>query len=472
MTTTYTPVEYSATTRQVTLRDLLVILFRRRWIVLGISLPIIIFGIYGTLTTSDSYTASSQVLIEARSVETPAFRILNLDMDAFMNTAVQVAQSIPVAQKAAELLVDSIPALKKEYPLLTGLDTVDDVRDLILLKISCGQVAESRILSINFSHTNPRLAILAVGAVTDAFIAYNIESRQNSSATEYYAEKITEVHSEIDSLINLRVLIFEQAGLSGFRENNESGIHQMRALEYEYFKTRAQREGLEKAYNGVLEAVRLNQDYMPTVHSAENSTLVGARSALDEAILNLAELRISYQDSSRFVQRQRELVDESRKLFVQERQSFLYDLKISLESVTQEEQSKFRDFNSYKAQILSYPVWESKIRAVEMRVNTKHDLLESLQMKFGEVRLKAESDQRISNITQLNAPSVSAAVGGGKKIIYLLLSSILGVVLGVVVALLVDAQGHRIFDPRQAENVLEIPVLGTISSRELPWSKP
>ena len=44
----------------------------------------------------------------------------------------------------------------------------------------------------------------------------------------------------------------------------------------------------------------------------------------------------------------------------------------------------------------------------------------------------------------------------------------LAVVLGLVVALLVDAQDHRIFDRRQAESRLEVPVLGAISATELP----
>ncbi len=55
----------------------------------------------------------------------------------------------------------------------------------------------------------------------------------------------------------------------------------------------------------------------------------------------------------------------------------------------------------------------------------------------------------------------------GKTIIYInvdgKLAGILAVALGLVVALVVDAQDHRIFDRRQAENMLEVPVLGAIS---------
>jgi succinoglycan biosynthesis transport protein ExoP len=467
LSTSYPPTEFKgAGNRQLSLRDLLVVLFRRRWIVLGISLPIIVFGIYGTLTSSDSFTASSQVMIEPRSVNSPTFRLMSVDMDVFMNTASQVAQSIPVATRAAAALVDSLPVLSEKDHLLEGLQSEGDLRDLILMRINAGQVGESNILSINFSHRNPHLALLVVGAMTDAFINYNVESQQNTSAIDYYSEQIGRVHAEIDSLMSERVGVYAQSGLSGFRTNNSAGIQQMRHLEYTYFQTRARREGMENRYEGNIEAISLNSDYMPNMKSGENPNLVKAKGALADAILDLAKLRIQHPDSSRFVMRQAEYMEEIRIKFIQERESFVRDMHIALESLRREEQSELTSLNAYKVDILSYPQWEQQIHALEMRVNTKKDLLESLQLKLGEVRLKGESDQRISNITALNVPTIGMAVGGSKKIIYLLLAGILGLVLGLVAALLVDAQDHRIFDRRQAEHVLEVPVLGSISPKE------
>ena len=100
------------------------------------------------------------------------------------------------------------------------------------------------------------------------------------------------------------------------------------------------------------------------------------------------------------------------------------------------------------------------------QAQTQLDLLESLHLKRGEVRLKAESDQRVSSVVSLNDPSINFDVAGSKKIIFLMISGILGLVLGSVAALLVDAQDHRIHDRRQAEQYLELPVLGAISPAE------
>jgi len=310
-----------------------------------------------------------------------------------------------------------------------------------------------------------------VGATTKAFIEYNVESQRNLSAIDYYSEQISAVHAEIDSLMEARVKIYNKAGLNGFKVHNSAGIQQMRNLEVSYYKIRAQREGLEKRYNMIVKAIEESPEYMPNMRTGENPNLVRANAILSEGIEDLDQLRIQHPDSSRFVRRQMEYVEDLRGNFERERESFVQDLRISLESMRQEEESQYLALKSYEAGILAYPEWERQLHSLDMRIDTHQDLLESLQMKLGEVRLKGESDQRISNITALNTPTIGVTVGGSKKLIYLVLASVLGVVLGLVVALLVDAQDHRIFDRRQAEQVLEVPVLGSISPGELPAGK-
>ena len=176
--------------QRTTLRDILMIVFRRRWIVLGVALPIILFGIYGTLTTADTFLASSQVMVEARSVETPSFRPTTVEYDILMSTVARVAESIPVATRAAEALIDSLAPLAAEDPVIASIGNVEDLRDVILGKISCGQVDEANILGITYKHENPKFAVMVVGAVTRAFMGYYVESQQNRNALDYYTEQI------------------------------------------------------------------------------------------------------------------------------------------------------------------------------------------------------------------------------------------------------------------------------------------
>lgn len=446
------------------LRDLLAVLFRRRWIVLGVAVPIIAFGFYGTLTTTASFTASSQVVLEPRAVEDPSFQQRPVDMDMLMSTAVQIGQSIPVATKAAEAIIDSLARFRAGREEIAMIESVEDLRDVILGGVDCMQVGESNLLSIRYTHADPEFALLVAGALTEAYIAYNIEKGQNTSAIGYYSDQIAETQAEIDELMSRRVAVYDRSGLTAFKMNNETGIQQMRALESSYYKARSRRTALQDRYEGVVSAIAADPDYMPSLLSAgRDDNLVSARSTYDEAVLDLTRLRQSFQDSSQHVVRQREYVEHTRQLFHNIRANLVSDLKIDLDMAASEEASLKESLDSYQAELLAYPALEKELYSLNVQIEAKRDLLESLQVKRGEVRLKVQGDERISNITQLNVSSMEMGVGGGKKFLYLMVACLFAVALAVIAAVLVDMQDHRIFDRRQAESTLQLPVLGAVS---------
>lgn len=458
-------VQYAqATGSTKSLRDLLVVLYRRRVLVLGIAGPIVAMGIYGALVTVAHYTASSEIRIEARSIEEPAFQQRPVEYEIIMSGAAQVAQSIPVADKAVAAVWDSLPAYAQRVESLQKIRDRHELRDVILSGVQGSQIGESNLLRITYQHEDPAFALLVVGAVTKAFIAYNIEKGRNSSAIEYYDDQISKAEAEIDTLLAKRVAVFAKSGLSAFEVNTESGIQNMRGLEASYYKAKSNRLGAQDRYNGVVAAIEADVDYMPSLSTAgQNANIIDARASYDKAVLALAQLRMTYQESSPHIQRQLEYVNETRRIFHGIRADFVRDLKINVDIALAEEQSLEQSLGQYRAGIEQYPALQRELYSIDLQVEARRELLKSLQTKRGEVRLKVQGDERISNIIPLNAPTLMMGVSSSKKFLYLALASLFAVVLSVLVAFAVDAQDHRIFDRRQAEDLLELPVLGAIS---------
>lgn len=446
------------------LRDVLVVLYRRRWLIAGVAGPIIAFGIYGALATIARYTASSELRIEARGVENPSFEQRPVEYDIVMSGATQIAQSIPVATKAAEAIWDSLPAYAATNDDLKLIGSKSALTDVILGGVRSSQVGESNLLKINFEHEDPRFALLVDGALTEAFVRYNVEKGQNSGAVAYYDDQIAKAGAEIDSLLAQRVAVFRNSGLNAFQVNNESGIQQMRSLESAFYRTNSTRMAVQDRYDGVRAAIVADPDYMPSLStSGQNANIIDARASYDKASLDLAQLRMTYQDESPLVQRQLKFVEETRRIFLSIREDFVRDLKINVDMAIAEESALARSLEKYRAGIEAYPALQRELYTIDLQVDARRELLKALQTKRGEVRLKVQGDERISNITQLNAPTILVGVGQGKKSLYLGLAVVMALVLGVLVAMLADAQDHRIYDPRQAETALDLPVLGSIS---------
>jgi len=466
--TQYSPTEYhpEAAGRSWTPRDVLMMLFRRRWVILGIALPIIVFAIYGTLTTVDSYFAESQVLLETRNPEDPTFRNLGVDYDILMSTASQVASSIPVAERAAITLMDSLPALKASDPHFANVDSEAEMVDILGGGVRCSQVGESNILSIGFSSHSARFSLMAVAAITEAYITFTADSKNNPAALDYYTEQINIVLANVDDLLAQRTAIFKEGGLSAFKQNNTAGINNMREMEYNYLKTKSDRKTLEDRIRDIKLFIVDNPDYAPLIQGTNSANMSGALSNLNDAKLKLAALRLSYNDSSIHVVRQREYIERARDIFVAERNSYVANLEQELHQIRVKEREQLAAYSGYKADILAYPGIENQIQTIDIRIASRRDLLETLELKRGEIRIKSESDLRVSNIVPLNKPSMGASIGGGKKMIYLVLAGFLALALGLVAALFIDVNDHRIYDGRQAQNFLNLPVLGAISEIE------
>ena len=202
--------------RGIDAKSILTIMFRRKAIILAVSLPIIAIATIGTLRSTDIMTASARVMIESKDRSELSYRNVRDNYDEIMATASQIGMSIPVSERAAAVLIDSMRVLAAEDKAFAGEISLDDLRGALLGGVDCSQVGESRILRIAFSDPNAHFALMAAKALTDAFITYSIEGGRNKNAASYFEEQIAFVHAEIDSLMALRAAILTESGYSTF----------------------------------------------------------------------------------------------------------------------------------------------------------------------------------------------------------------------------------------------------------------
>lgn len=337
------------------------------------------------------------------------------------------------------------------------------LRNALKSGIEAIQVGESNILELKFVHINPYFAVISVGAMTDAYINFNVSNVQNTRALDYYTEQIEELSSEIDSLMIRRADIFTDAGYTTLKSNMSAGISHIKGLEYSYFTTYSDRVALASRIKTIKEQIKENDEFVPSIQQGDNESLVGAKSNLDRQRLELAKLRKSYTEDSIWVQRQQELVQFAKQELKAAQNNYISDLEVSFQQIEKKEEALKEAVDIQKADLVGYPEVERQVASLDMRIDTQRDLLETLQMKRGEVKLSAESDLRISNITRLDKPQLISNVTGGKKIIYIIMAGIVGLALGLVMALFVENQDDRIYDNRQASQLLGIPVLGSIA---------
>ena len=440
-------------------KEILSIIIRRRWLILAIVVPIILAAFIGTLRTTSSVTASTLVMVEPRQPENPTLGGGSINDDVVMSTAAQLAMSIPVAEKAAAALIDSIPGLAENDMSMQGLDSEVDLMGALLDGVDCRQREESNVLQITYSHQNERFSLLAVGALTTAFIDYNIERRQNPRAINYYTEQIRSVQTEVDSLMTDRAVVLNSAGISAFTDNPTASVNQIRFLEQEYFRARSNRLGVEARLNQLEKVIIEDPEFVP-----RDDNLRGLKNTYEGRLAKLADLKSRYNEGAPQIESQKELIASARVDLDRGRRDHVEWLSLQLEESRSIEEALREAVELQQAGLNDYPEVARKVDSLNLQIKNRQELLGSLQFKRGEVRLKSGSDLRISNIIRLNDPSIESVVAGSKKVLYLGLAVFFGLALGLICAMLVDNQDHRVYSPRQVEQYLDTPVLGAVSS--------
>ncbi|MBU8869980.1 MAG: hypothetical protein KOO60_03785 [Gemmatimonadales bacterium] len=453
----------------MSLRDVVFVLYRRKWAVLVTSLPIILIGGLSLFNQTGSYTASSRVVVQLVGVDLPRWDVSGrgIDYRTELSTFSNIATSLPVVEIAAEALADSISIIQELDPNLLVLDQPGNLRNFLHGGIEVLPVGESRILEFRFSSAHYRISLMAVGAVRNAFIEYHIFGQKNRKALAYYEEQTELVRAEIDSLLALRTSVHETAGYSSFEHELQYDAGQLAEARSDLATEIILRRSLEVTYNGLLESLEGDPREFPMGEDESRSySMINWRNLVSKHEDELNSLLSVHTPESVQVLRQIELLNRTVERLMIEEMNYVKSMEISLLAAKEREKSMEENVRVLKKRNQRAPAAYQKISSLDTEIQSLRGLFEDLQGKMGEVRLSELADERVSSVLPLTEPEMMALFGGGQKFIYLLLIMVFGTATGIVVAFILEMMDHRILAPRQVEEYLKLPVFASVSKVE------
>ncbi len=452
--------------RGLTPRDLVFVLFRRRWIILSISLPIILVGGGSLLGRTGTYTATTRVLVELSNVDQPRWNITGrvIDFDREMSTFLNIAMSISVADRAVAALTDSLPVIRRLAPKLARLQGSTEFRDYLVKGLDVNVVGESSILEFRHTAENPRVALMAVGALRSAFMEYEDSGRRNLGAVAYYSEQIATVRAGIDSLLAVRGEILRQTGYPSLEDEMRFSVGTAADTESQLRKVQVEREQLEVEYallKGYLD--RDPREFPAGQDESRASTLVGWRDQVGKHENALNSILTVYTDDSLPARRQRALLESSLKRLREEEVAYTESVHLSLLSIRQREKTLQAQVDAIKNDNERIPEVYQQVAMLESDIKSLRDLLTAMQGKWGEVRMSEMADARVSKIVVLTEPELVAVLAGGKTMVYLAMIVLFAIALGIVGAFTQESLDHRIYAPQDIEENLKLPVFASVT---------
>jgi len=465
-TTHYSNVPVKAGASAISARDVVFMLFRRRWIILVISIPIIVIGGMSLFRQTGSFTAASRVLVELSKVDLPRWNTSgrNIDYDRELSTMFNMAMSLPVANMAAASLEDSLQVIKELLPNRSEIDQPGVLREFLLEKLDVSAVGESNILEFRFSSSQPRVSLMAVGAMRDAFVEYQVHGRRNFNAIDYYKEQLQSVQGQVDSLLSVRSRILTETGYSSIAVQMRNEVGQLADLESKLLEATALRKSLELEYRTLKTYLDGDPLAFPIgLDESRSFTLVQMRNKVSEHQDELNNILSIHTEDSIPARRQRSIVDSSLERLRLEEIAYVESIKLRLLSSQGRELTLKEQVGTLRLANARGPEAESRISFVDVEMESLRGLMKDIQTKLGEVRLSQMADERVSSVTPLTEPEILLVLSGGKTMVYFIMIAIFALALGIVVALVLESMDHRVYHPKDIEENLKLPVFASVT---------
>ncbi len=442
--------------RQAASREFFSIIFRRKWLILGLFLVTTATVVGIAFTTPVEYASSGSVLVrrgEFTSALSPNRQLFN-NWEEDLGSEVAMAKASQVLARAREILADSATAYGEKIPLDGG-------------RVDVEVSGKSNVLLIGYSDLDPVVA----HRVCDALITAYLEFRQNRLSVGkpqgFFKAEITRVDSLVEVRMAEREAAAEAGGLVDLEQQPREWMSQAGSLEQRRNEAAAELAEAEAALR-MMEKLRQNPDIdLPTLGNVfaftNEAALVDLKRKIVDQETRIAQLSERFREDSPEVSNAKETLVTLRALLRREVEARLQMSASRIELLRARLGVVDRDLGTIQGQLAGVP-------AKQRRLNDLDQEIKSLRSRHDELTKAADIANVTENTSQgtsvvLLSPAGPAVARNTRDYVRLALAPAFSLVVGIGLAFFIDGLDLTVRTANQAEEYLEVPVLATLSER-------
>jgi uncharacterized protein involved in exopolysaccharide biosynthesis len=442
--------------RQATAREFLAVLFRRKWIILGLFLITTATVVTVAVMTPAFFISSGRLLIkrgERQSVLRPDRQIFS-DWEQELGSEMQILKSAPVVKRARELLL---------------MESEKEHRSMMLdpASIDVEVMGKSNVMAVGYTAPDPVVAQAACRAVMDAYMEYRRNKLNGEQPREFFEKQIADLDARIEARLEERRRYTEATGIAIPLQQTQSWLGQETLLEQrrtDVSTDLAAAQSVEEAMKKMLS----DQDIdLPTFDGANQftneSALIALKNRVVEQQARIAQLTETLRDDAPEVVAARQTLETLQGLLHKEVEarvrlagSRTTQLKSRLAVIEQELADIHR-------QLVTAPEDLKKMDEVENDLSSLRSRLKDLTDSRDQAMITANTSQDVNVV--LLAPAGVATPGNQLDIVRLLLAPAFSLLVGIAIAFFIDGLDLTVRTANQAEEYLDLPVLASLSER-------
>jgi succinoglycan biosynthesis transport protein ExoP len=454
-----------------------------RFLIIGCFLAALVVGATMTLLMTPVYTAQATLQIDreaARVIDsedvTPRENMMQ--GEEFFQTQYGLLRSRSLAERVIESLGlassnEALEALGVEPPEAGGTATAQaSLRRAVVLKtlqsnLSVSPVRGSRLVSVGYDNPNPVVAARIANGFAENFIQSNLDRKFESSsyAREFLEERIVQTKERLESAERQLVAYAANQQIINVSEPSEGGTeggstqsltsNNLVALNGALAEVRAQRVAAEERWRSAR-----TSDLMTLPEVLQNPSiqrLTEQRAVLDaEYQQKLSIYQPDYPEMIRLKAQIEEADGQIRTIADNIRSS----IRSQYEIAARQERSLQSQVTGLTGEVLDLRDRSIQYNILQRELDTTRTLYEGLLQRYKEVGVTGGVTANNISIVDLATPPREPSKPS--LMLNMALAALLGLGLGLLAALVLEALDETVATPDDVEKKLLVPVLGVV----------
>ncbi|HKA25126.1 MAG TPA: hypothetical protein VKF80_09105 [Candidatus Eisenbacteria bacterium] len=430
------------------IRDFVAIIFRRKWIILSV------FAITATVTAATVLTrptvweSTGKILVK-RGVKDSIYGsyVRTLSWAEDLSSEVETAKSTVVMQRA-QAMMDERRAHDHKPRVV-----IDPVR------VEAAVQGESNVIGISYRDLKPAVCVEVTDAIIQAYIDYRHDAYTQPYPEQFFKAESTRTHDEMLTLQDERRQLLDRSGLTD-GSMDLSSMLTVRSGDHLVVDDLTREEAQLHAEYDMWKRIQDNPDAEIPSSTSGETVIQDIKRELIVAQMRYTEVAKVFQPGVPQVQAARGKIDDLEKMLDTEVKSRVRAAQMAWQAKQAQLAAAQDRLQESSAKVAAYPDADARLAELDRRISALKEAYGNLVKVAQEARVNTATEPSLAVL--LLSPAGQPYPKNTKDYIRIALAPVFSLIVGLGLAFFVDSMDSSVKTPREAETVLDLPVLATL----------
>ncbi len=459
------------------------VLKRRKLIVIGCVVGILIPIVYLNETMAPIYEAQTMLVFEEFVGGLSAYEY-DASREVLIFNRVEEIKSLAFAEELAQSLSEDI-LQKVALPQQRSpeLDVRSYLSEKIQKNISAMPVSKSNIVRISVQWPDPHLAMTFANAAAQIFLDRNDRIRHEGvgNIRQFIEDQLDRASQELNAAEEALKRFKQENRIASFNREAEEILKRLTEAEVLYNQVTGQRESTQRKLSTIQQKIaEQKKDFVPLITDLSNPWTEKLRVKLVELQSQMADLKVKgYSDTHpqvlqlerQIVETQKALTSEAMKqlqsgtftdpqMQLAEYVSQSFALQVELQAYEAQAEALEKIISDYERQLGDLPDKEYNLVKLTRERDAKSATYLNLLQKLQEARISEA--EKVSGIRVIDHARLPEKPIKPRKALNLTIGFILGSILGLGIGFVLELHNKTLDSTEELENLTQWPVLASI----------